>query len=193
MSSLTIFVDTREQKPFEFPRNHKNYIIKRKRKKLPTGDYIPLGFGEPRGGIVVERKSYNDFLACVTKGARLDHFQKQLDRLSKWTRGIVVVEGNLSLCRVGIYSERRWTPLTLLDRVAELQATFGVPIMFLERRAWAELFTLDFILHSMDSIMSGDATWDLIDTSGGKRLGSQKMRRKPELSLKISELPIGQK
>lgn len=130
------------------------------RKKLKTGDYIPHGYGQPRGGIVVERKSYNDFLTCCTKGEEFQRFQRQLERLEKWTRPVVVVEGHYLMCDVGVYSMRSWKPETLIDRVAGLQAKFNVPIMFCQNRELAQLFALHFIFHSMESISNGDATWN---------------------------------
>ncbi len=169
---VTIYVDTREKRPFSFPHKRGDWTIKTSRKKLKTGDYIPRGYGEPRGGIVVERKGYGDFISCCTPGSHLTRFKQQLSRLERWTSRVVVVEGSISGCSVGIYSELAWTPLSLANRVAELQAMFAVPIIFAETRKLAQSFALDFILHSMQGME------DLLWRDGQSRPGRDSPRRK---------------
>jgi len=147
-----IFVDSREQRPFRFPKQAHGQKIKTQKKKLTTGDYIPRGYSKPRGGIVVERKGLGDFMSCMTGKDAHARFKAQLKRLSSWTRSIVVVEGKPSSCSLRIFSERQWTPQTLMRRVAYLQATFNVPIMMAETRSTAESFALDWIMWSMHAI-----------------------------------------
>tara|TARA_R110000803_G_scaffold17804_4_gene47890 strand:- start:24553 stop:25026 length:474 start_codon:yes stop_codon:yes gene_type:complete len=156
MTVTTIFVDSREQKPFEFAKKYRGITVKTSRKRLETGDYIPRGHGEPRGGVVVERKGYGDFLACMTKSASLGHFKRQLERLEKWDKRIVVVEGSLSTCQYGVYSARKWSPLTLAIRVAGLQSQFDVPILFAEKRSWAASFALEWMMQSINNLRNGD-------------------------------------
>lgn len=153
--SLLVYIDSREQKPFKFPDYHQRFRVRRRKKTLETGDYIPSGFDHPSDGIVVERKGFADYLSCVTKKGRLDKFKNQLERLSSWHRPCVVVEGSPSHCRLGFHQERKFHPETVLRRTAELIALFHVPIVFAENAEWAALFTLDFMIESMSLTQEG--------------------------------------
>lgn len=109
---------------------------------MKTGDYTLQGCSKPRGGIVVERKSYPDLLGCVQDGGRLE---EQLCRLAEWDFPLVVVEGNLRSCVGRRYSNYGWTDYTLGARIARLTAKFQVPIFFVGNRHQGVNATIEFM------------------------------------------------
>lgn len=82
---LVIVVDSREQKPFEFP--SRSTLIK----KLKLGDYSVRGL-ESR--ICIERKSFNDLFGTYTKG--LARFLRQLDKMSEIDNAYLVAECSIA-------------------------------------------------------------------------------------------------
>lgn len=157
MTTITIYKDSREKNPFTFPSSYRGHKIKIVRKELKTGDYLPHGYSSPRGGIVVERKGFSDFLSCLS-GPGLKRFREQLNRLKKWTFPVVVIEGNIMLCKVGYYSTLNWEPISVIRMVARLTTLYGVPLIFMEDHEYAARFSLDFIIESIDLIHNGKLT-----------------------------------
>jgi len=90
MSSFTIFVDDREQKPYKFNR----YPVNTEDKRLETADYCVKGDGIegetdfiPHYG--VERKSGKDFLNSITW--ERDRFEDELARADNFYKRMPVV------------------------------------------------------------------------------------------------------
>ena len=81
-----ILIDTREQRPIEFPGD------KTRRQKLDTGDYSLSGYGTR---ITVEYKSLTDWLKFITMKDQ-HRFDSQLSRLVKFDFKAIVVCGNMS-------------------------------------------------------------------------------------------------
>lgn len=79
----TVIVDTREQAPFMFPQ------ARVRREALKYGDYCLKG---DRDGLVIERKSVRDLFGTIIKGH--ERFERELVRMSKCRRPVVVVEGS---------------------------------------------------------------------------------------------------
>jgi DNA excision repair protein ERCC-4 len=81
-SELVVAIDTREHKPYRFPRSEV--------KTLPTGDYSIVGL-EDR--IAIERKTKED--AYSSLGQRRARFEGELQRLSRFDYAAIVIESSL--------------------------------------------------------------------------------------------------
>ena len=79
---LVVAIDTREQKPYRFPRSEV--------KTLPTGDYSVVGL-EDR--IAIERKTKEDAYSSLGQGRA--RFERELQRLSRYDYAAVVIETSL--------------------------------------------------------------------------------------------------
>ncbi|MEE8489380.1 MAG: ERCC4 domain-containing protein [Acidimicrobiia bacterium] len=133
MRRLTIIIDSREQKPFEFPRYQ---VLVR---KLKIGDYSVLGL-ETR--ICVERKSFNDLFGTYTKGR--ERFLRQLKLMSKIDRSYLVVECSVADVMAGHPRTVVRGPL-LFEMVLETCRAFGVIPLFCSDRGAARDVT-EFLL-----------------------------------------------
>lgn len=132
----TILVDTREKIPWKFGGT------KVARRTLKTGDYSLFGLTR---FIAVERKGFGDFLACL--GPKWKKFQRQLDRLAQIEYSCVIVEGYPSKARWTQYKKYA-SPYTIMDRAAQIAASWAVPILFAEDRPDAEYMAKQFLTHS---------------------------------------------
>lgn len=82
MSKMQIFIDSREQQPFEF----KNSLVN----KLDFGDYTASG--DFYSKVFIERKGLGDFASSMSSG--YERFKRELDRAREFNSYIVmVVEG----------------------------------------------------------------------------------------------------
>lgn len=79
---IVVAVDTREQKPYRFPR----FEVK----TLSSGDYSIVGF-EDR--IAIERKTKEDAYSSLGQGR--DRFERELERLSRFDYAAIVIETSL--------------------------------------------------------------------------------------------------
>ena len=86
---MTIIIDTREPTPHVWERFLPDgwRVV---REGLETGDVCVAGLPH---GIIVERKTVTDFLACV--GRERDRFERELRRGRYAARLVVIVEGSL--------------------------------------------------------------------------------------------------
>ncbi len=79
---LVVAVDSREQRPYCFPRSEV--------KALKTGDYSVVGL-EDR--VAVERKTKSDAYASLGRGRA--RFRRELERLSRFDYAAIVIETSL--------------------------------------------------------------------------------------------------
>lgn len=79
---LVVAIDTREQKPYRFPR----FEVK----TLPTGDYSIVGL-EDR--IAIERKTKDDAYSSLGQGRA--RFERELQRLAHLDYAAIVIETSL--------------------------------------------------------------------------------------------------
>jgi ERCC4-type nuclease len=79
---LVVAIDTREQKPYRFPR----FEVK----TLATGDYSIVGL-EDR--IAIERKTKEDAYSSLGQGRT--RFERELQRLSRFNYAALVIEASL--------------------------------------------------------------------------------------------------
>ncbi len=78
-SGFTIVVDTREQRPYQFP----GAVVK----ALPTGDYSIVGLTDR---VTIERKSKADAYSSLGQGRA--RFRRELERLALFDYAAIVVE-----------------------------------------------------------------------------------------------------
>jgi len=106
---------------------------------LPAGDYAALGY---ESEIAVERKSLADLFGSVTRdNAR---FQRELEKLAKYTFAAVVIEGSQRDLMRGV----RYSQIPggrVLSTCATLEAKHGVPFHFATDRAGATLWTFELL------------------------------------------------
>ena len=79
---LVVAIDTREQKPYQFPRSEV--------KTLATGDYSIVGF-EDR--IAVERKRLEELFTIT--GRDRERFERELERMTGLDYAAIVIEADL--------------------------------------------------------------------------------------------------
>ena len=124
---LTIIQDTREQRPWRFPKvtqyDGTVYDIEVVRRKLGAGDYSLEGFEDQ---IAVERKSVPDFVQSVTRSR--ERFTRELGLLKDMRLGCVVVEGDLSEILDGAFPGSV-APATVVTHVLSIWRK-GVPVLF---------------------------------------------------------------
>jgi hypothetical protein len=132
VGSLTIDVDTREQRPYEFAGRD----VALRPRALFAGDYAVRG----PGGVVaaVERKSANDFATSATSGV----LAFAMADLSALPVSAVVVEARYSAVIAHAHVRPGW----LADLIARLHIRApNVPIVYAETRALAEDWTYRFL------------------------------------------------
>lgn len=131
-------MDDRERKPWNLP-----YPIKRKR--LKTGDYTIKGFEDV---IAIEKKSgLIELLNDLANGYR-PTFIRFLKRLSKYPVKCIVVEdtlSELSISRALMHIRKksggraRLTSKSIHYWVSEIVVKYGIPIVFVGKRAKLDL------------------------------------------------------
>jgi len=122
---MKIIVDTREQRPLEFPAR-----IKTVRRRLKYGDYSLVGHSTK--GVVVERKSLNDFFGSFTRG-REDMARKLKAMGERFARAYLLVEAPIA----DVLNGSRYSRIDggyLMARVVELCADADVVPLFAEDR-----------------------------------------------------------
>ena len=136
--SFIVLVDDREKKAWDLP-----YKVERKR--LKTGDYTVKGFEKV---IAIEKKSgLIELLNDLANGYR-STFMRFLKRLSEYPVKCIVVEdtlSELSINRALIHIRKksrgkaRLTSRTIYYWVAEISTKYGIPIIFVGKRAKIDL------------------------------------------------------
>jgi hypothetical protein len=132
VGSLTIEVDTREQRPYEFAGRE----VSLRRRALFAGDYAVRG---PSGVVAaVERKTANDFATSACSGV----LAFAMADLSALPVSAVVVEERYSAVIAHAHVKPGW----LADLIARLHVRApNVPIVYAETRALAEDWTYRFL------------------------------------------------
>jgi ERCC4-type nuclease len=117
---VVVVVDTREQQPYGFDPVHVTSV----RRALPAGDYSLEGY---EAAMAIERKSLEDFVASVIR--RRARFTRELELLSEYDLGCIVVEGSLE----DILAERYRSgvhPNAILGATLSIIVDHGVPVFF---------------------------------------------------------------
>jgi ERCC4-type nuclease len=111
-----VAIDTREQKPYRFPRCEV--------KTLPTGDYSIVGL-EDR--IAIERKTKDDAYSSLGQGRA--RFERELERLSRFDYAAIVIETSLpDFLRAPAFS--RMNPKAAANSIIAWSVKYRVCVFF---------------------------------------------------------------
>lgn len=132
MKEPTIVIDTREQKPFDFPR------LKVIRKKLEVGDYSVRGL-EKR--VVIERKSFDDLFSSIIYPANETRLKDEFSRaLVGATKVYFVMEASVEHIIIG-HPRTKAVGRLVLEHVMSLCHGYGVVPVFGGSREGAKQVT----------------------------------------------------
>ncbi len=138
---FTIIVDTREQNPYFFSRlGDKNFPnLKYINKGLKTGDYSLVCFSDPsesKHSICIERKSLSDLYGTVGKGR--ERFQKELERMERFTQKAIIIEANLAeiIRRPPDYT--KMPPKAVFRSLIAFSMRHGIQVWACENKSMAE-------------------------------------------------------
>lgn len=132
VTHLTVLVDTREQRHWDFP----DHDVTCERRKLDAGDYGVAR--DDRLVAVVERKKTSDF----ARGLMLGRMPAQMAALAEVPRAAVVVESSYA----NVLRRKRIARKRMADLVASVQAAYPhVPIVFAGSRDSAQEWTYHFL------------------------------------------------
>ncbi len=135
---LTIVVDTREQRPLDFSAFPD---VETLRGTLATGDYSVFGFTTE---IVVERKSLDDLIGCLTHDR--ERFTAELQRLRGYASALLVVESPFDAIRRGQYHSRM-NPEAAVQSVFSIMQKFRLPFYFADSREDTAFAVHSFLKH----------------------------------------------
>ncbi len=126
-AEFVIAVDTREQKPYRFPRSEV--------KTLPTGDYSIVGLEDQ---VAVERKTKEDAYASL--GQERERFERELRRLSALDYAAIVVETTLpDFLKAPAFS--RMNPKAAANSIIAWSVKYRVCVFFAGDRAHGNALT----------------------------------------------------
>uniref|UniRef100_A0A6H1ZMY7 Putative nuclease n=1 Tax=viral metagenome TaxID=1070528 RepID=A0A6H1ZMY7_9ZZZZ len=147
---MNIVIDTREQKPYDFP-----YTIINK--KLDTGDYSIEGL---ENQVCIERKTLSD--AYGTIGQRRNTFVLELERMKSFTFAAIIIESSMqtfleyptdynkkltALCRKNLYIDydkkrMRMSPSSAINSLLAWSLRYNIHIFFCCNRLLGNTTTL---------------------------------------------------
>jgi len=123
-----VIVDSREQQPFEFLPDHRNWIGGERRLALKTGDYSIEGM---ESLLSLERKNLADIVACTVTYRK--RFLASCARLARFRWKAILIEASLEDIKSGfeqfdIPSEVH--PNAVTGTLDAIEAKFGIPIIY---------------------------------------------------------------
>jgi len=131
---MNIVIDTREQRPLQFPLEI-NCVMR----GMKTGDYTIDGYEDT---VLVERKGLGDLIGCLTTGR--NRFRKQLARLKKVPYRIVMIESSLFQI-----SRKRYvgylTPDEVIQAIADLSTEYKIPFQLTDNPQLTARMCLAFL------------------------------------------------
>ena len=134
---MTIHVDSRDQRPFNF--EHERYDVQIQPGTLTVGDYSLVGLQDK---VAVERKSLPDLLGCL--GRERERFVKELQRGQALDAFAVVVEGSWSDLANGNFRSQL-NPHAACQSTLAFMARYRVSFLFAGSRPAAEYVTWGFL------------------------------------------------
>ena len=140
---MTILVDTREQRPFNF--EHERYDVQIQPGTLSVGDYSLHSLSDK---VAVERKSLPDLLQCL--GRERERFERELQRGTALDAFAVVVEGSWSDLANGNFRSQI-NPHAACQSVLAFMARYRLPFLFAGSRPAAEYVTWGFLYQYLAS------------------------------------------
>lgn len=147
----TIIIDTREQRPYEFP----DYPVERR--CLPAGDYSLAGY-ESR--VAIERKCLSDAYGVV--GGGRERFLRELRLLAGYASPCIIIEASLDAFAKG-HSRTRITPAQAVGSFISWAQEFRIPVWFAPDHAHGERIALrwlqSFWRHHYHDLLMERETW----------------------------------
>lgn len=140
-----IIIDTREQLPYAF----EDYPTIRK--GLKYGDYSLEGYED---SVAIERKSKEDAYQCVGTGRK--RFERHLAGLGHTLRPLLVIECGLEEF-VRPPSHTRLTAAQAVGSYISWSVRFGIPVMWLEGRSFAQRAVLRWLVAFWKHRVNGGA------------------------------------
>ena len=139
---MTILVDSREQRPFNF--EHERYDVQIQPGALTVGDYSLVGLQDK---VAVERKSLPDLLGCL--GRERERFERELQRGAALDAFAVVVEGSWSDLANGNFRSQL-NPHAACQSVLAFMARYRTAFLFAGSRPAAEYVTWGFLCQFLE-------------------------------------------
>ena len=133
--TIHVVVDTREQRPYAFPRDRVTTF----RRMLPAGDYSLVGLETV---VAVERKTLDDLVSTVIHGR--DRFRRELERLATYDAACVVVEGDLTDIMQHRYRSKAH-PHSVLGLITAIFIRHRIPVLFCSNRTCANRFVESYL------------------------------------------------
>jgi len=130
---VTVLVDTREQRPYDFP------TMRVQPATLTAGDYSVRGM---ENDLAVERKELSDLISCIGPGR--ERFEREMARLRGYQHRIVIVEADWYAVRSGAYRSAL-NPLAATHSILSWQAHYRVPFLFAGDREAGEAAAAYFL------------------------------------------------
>ena len=134
-ADFPIIIDTREQHPYEFPKE-----IPTIRTALATGDYSLRGF---EALITFERKSLEDYWGSITHGR--ERFFEELRRMQKIPppNRSIIVESSWRAA-ISFRDGSLINPEAIKGTTLSIECDFGIPVHFLSDRQASQVWLLKF-------------------------------------------------
>lgn len=134
---MTILVDTREQRPFNF--EHERYGVQIQQGALTVGDYSLVGLTDK---VAVERKELSDLVLCL--GRERERFERELQRGAALDAFAVVVEASWADLAGGNFRSQL-NPHAACQSTLAFMARYRVPFLFAGSRPAAEYSVWGFL------------------------------------------------
>ena len=126
--TLTIKIDSREQKPYEFENPSEVGT-------LSCGDYSIMGL---ENHVAVERKELNDLIGCLTAGR--ERFERELYKARALDYFALVIEASLSDLVNGNYRSEM-NPKSAIQSLLAFSIRYRLPVWFAESREYGQRIT----------------------------------------------------
>lgn len=138
--SLTVVVDSREQRPFQFPSasriGKQEILVETVCLGLKAGDYSIRGWEDQ---IAIERKSLSDLFGTTGKGR--ERFERELERLAKMEYAAIVIEGTWEDIARRPPSHTEMQPKSVIRSLLAWSQRYGVHIIAAGARPLAARLT----------------------------------------------------
>lgn len=141
-SPYTVVCDTRENLPYTFANPFTSgrslYTIQTVTGTLASGDYSLRGY---ESAVAVERKSLKDLFGTIGQGR--GRFQRELERLSKFTFAVVMIEAEWSEILTNPPKRSRLNPVNIAHSIIAWEQRYPtVHWRTVPGREMGEIFTL---------------------------------------------------
>jgi DNA excision repair protein ERCC-4 len=125
--TMTIIIDTREQRPWMFGGAHRV-----ERAKLPAGDYSIAGF---EATVAIERKSLDDFVQSIAW--ERDRFLRECERLRSYELKTILVEAGVPDVWTHRYRSKT-APQAVIASAVAIEQDYGISMTWAGSRDSAE-------------------------------------------------------